>query len=195
MFVVIYLKFSQFVNRFRTFSENICWTESDWDTCHDTFPACCLHLKPRTAETIEQLSNRNGSDIKHPSRTGQLLITAAEQTFVRPGCTSTDRPGLNRQAGLNGVYDAWSMASKPLKSNAVWWWCIDQRVMNGGWGYISQAFPQQQQNRQHQDEGTMLSLAVVYLAAVVGSARWTRALPPYPDGNMETDTGAAFPIL
>lgn len=38
----------------------------------------------------------------------------------------------------------------------------------------------------------MLSLAVFYLVAVIFSARWTRALPLYPDVNMETDTGAAF---
>lgn len=38
------------------------------------------------------------------------------------------------------------------------------------------------------DEGTMLPLAVIYLVAVICSARWTHALPLYPDTNMETDT-------
>lgn len=46
--------------------------------------------------------------------------------------------------------------------------------------------------RPTEDQGAMLPLAVFYLAAVICSARWTRALPLYPDGNMETDTGAAF---
>lgn len=41
----------------------------------------------------------------------------------------------------------------------------------------------------------MLSLAVFYLVAMICSARWTQALPLYPDANMETDTGAAFFFL
>lgn len=46
--------------------------------------------------------------------------------------------------------------------------------------------------RPSQDKGTMLSLAVFYLVAVICSAKWTQALPLYPDTNMETGTGTAF---
>nr|XP_057932083.1 urotensin-related peptide 1 [Doryrhamphus excisus] len=35
----------------------------------------------------------------------------------------------------------------------------------------------------------MLSLAVVHLVAVISSARWTHALPLYPETNLEAQPG------
>lgn len=42
------------------------------------------------------------------------------------------------------------------------------------------------------DKGTMLSVAVFYLVAVIFSARRTHALPLYPDANLEPQAGKIF---
>lgn len=133
-------------------------------------------------------------DINHGSCGGQPLITATESTFVRPLWTSTDRLWLNWQGHLNCVYDAWSIASKPLRRRLgvmiMYWSGRD------GWPleiYKGSSFPSRGLVliRPSEAEGTMLSVALFYLLAVICSARRTHALPLYPDTNMEPQAGEA----
>lgn len=138
------------------------------------------------------------SDINHQSSAGQPLITAGEQTFVRPLCTSTDRLQLNWQGPLNCVYDAWSIASKPLRRRLgvmIMYWsdCDGWPLRVYKWSSlpsrgIVQIWPSK-------GKGTMLSVALFYLVAVICSARRTHALPLYPDSNLEPQAGKTLSLI
>lgn len=153
---------------------------------------CTCDLWHERWHNEQPITQKMVSDINHQSGAGQPLITAAEQTFVRPLWTSTDRPRLNWQGPLNCVYDAWSIASKPLRRRLgvmiMYWSDCDgwplriykwsSRLCRG----IVQIWPSE-------DKGTMLSAALFYLLAAICSARWTHALPLYPDTNLEPQAG------
>ena len=130
-------------------------------------------------------------DIKHQSFSGQPLITAAEQTFVRPLWTSTDRLRLNWQGPLNCIYDAWSIVSTPLRRRLgvmiVYWSDCDGWPL-GVYKWSSQSAGGIVQNWPFTDTD-MISLALFYLVAVACSARRTHALPLYPDTNLEPQAG------
>lgn len=120
------------------------------------------------------------------------LITVGKQTFVWVLCTSTDTLQLNWQEPFNCVHDTWSMVWKPLQRRLavmIMYWsdCDGWPWRKYKWSSWSSWRAFQTWSSRHRD--TMLSVALIYLVAVICSATWTHTLPLYPESNQEPQAG------